>query len=212
MARLFQDLRNLLHPQSTDNLLVRIHFIIVMIRWTGLALWEFEFPFPGSLTSTFLTGRTSTSQSRARTTSRPSSKKRPPPRSSSSLLTSNLSKSDQLLTMHRSPLTPPRWWPSIRASCETSWSFRSRKKNTYSHPHPSLVFFLSVYLTSCVFPGRRSREGVCGRARAPDRARHPAAHHPPLLPPLPRPSCTPPPVFLILVDRSRVGDWLIRWS
>jgi len=30
-----------------DNLLVRIHFIIVMIRWTGLAPWEFEFPFPG---------------------------------------------------------------------------------------------------------------------------------------------------------------------
>ena len=39
-----------------DNLPVRIHFIIVMIRWTGLAPWEFEFPFPGSLTSTFLTG------------------------------------------------------------------------------------------------------------------------------------------------------------
>ena len=37
-----------------DNLLVRIHFIIVMIRWTGLALWEFEYPFPGSLTSAFL--------------------------------------------------------------------------------------------------------------------------------------------------------------
>ena len=37
-----------------DNLLVRIHFIIVMVRWTGLAPWEFEFPFPGSLTSTFL--------------------------------------------------------------------------------------------------------------------------------------------------------------
>ena len=36
------------------NLLVRIHFIIEMIRWTGLAPWEFEFPFPGSLTSTFL--------------------------------------------------------------------------------------------------------------------------------------------------------------
>ena len=32
-----------------DSLLVRIHFIIVMIRWTGLAPWEFEFPFPGSL-------------------------------------------------------------------------------------------------------------------------------------------------------------------
>ena len=29
-----------------DNLLVRIHCIIVMIRWTGLAPWEFEFPFP----------------------------------------------------------------------------------------------------------------------------------------------------------------------
>jgi len=36
------------------NLLVRIHFIIVMIRWTGLAPWKFEFPCPGSLTSTFL--------------------------------------------------------------------------------------------------------------------------------------------------------------
>jgi len=28
-----------------DNLLVRIQFIVVMIRWTGLAPWEFEFPF-----------------------------------------------------------------------------------------------------------------------------------------------------------------------
>ena len=43
-----------------DNLLVRIHFIIVMMRWTDLAPWEFEFPFPGSLTSTFLsTGQVS---------------------------------------------------------------------------------------------------------------------------------------------------------
>ena len=25
-----------------------------MIKWTGLAPWEFEFPFPGSLTATFL--------------------------------------------------------------------------------------------------------------------------------------------------------------
>ena len=32
-----------------DNLLVRVH----IMRWTGLAPWEFEFPFPGSLTSTF---------------------------------------------------------------------------------------------------------------------------------------------------------------
>ena len=37
-----------------DNLLVRIHFIIVIIRWTGLAPGEFEFPFLGSLASTFL--------------------------------------------------------------------------------------------------------------------------------------------------------------
>ena len=36
-----------------DDLLVRTHFIIEMIWWTGLAPWEFEFPFPGSLTSTF---------------------------------------------------------------------------------------------------------------------------------------------------------------
>jgi len=33
--------------------------IIVMIRWTGLAPWEFEFPFSGSLTSTFLARRAS---------------------------------------------------------------------------------------------------------------------------------------------------------
>ena len=37
-----------------DNLLVQIHFIVEMMRWTGLAPWEFEFPFPGSLISTFL--------------------------------------------------------------------------------------------------------------------------------------------------------------
>ena len=37
-----------------DNLLVRVHFILVMIWWTGLAPWEFEFSFPGSLASTFL--------------------------------------------------------------------------------------------------------------------------------------------------------------
>ena len=32
-----------------DNLLIRIHFIIVMVRWTGLAPWEFEFPFQAAL-------------------------------------------------------------------------------------------------------------------------------------------------------------------
>ena len=37
-----------------DNLLVRIHFIIMIVRWTGLTPWEFEFHFPCSLTSTFL--------------------------------------------------------------------------------------------------------------------------------------------------------------
>jgi hypothetical protein len=37
-----------------DNLLVRIHYITVIIRRTGLAPWEFDFLFPGSLTSTFL--------------------------------------------------------------------------------------------------------------------------------------------------------------
>ena len=37
-----------------DNLLVRIHFFIVMIRWTGLTPWKLEFPFPGRLISTFL--------------------------------------------------------------------------------------------------------------------------------------------------------------
>ena len=34
-----------------ENLLVGIHCIIVMIRWTGLAPWEFEFLFGGRLTS-----------------------------------------------------------------------------------------------------------------------------------------------------------------
>jgi hypothetical protein len=48
-----------------DDLLFRIHFIIVMIRWTGPAPWQFEFPFPGSLTSAFL-GRAATSLSQDR--------------------------------------------------------------------------------------------------------------------------------------------------
>ena len=37
-----------------DNLLFQIRFIIVMIRWTGLAPWEFQFIFTGSLTFSFL--------------------------------------------------------------------------------------------------------------------------------------------------------------
>ena len=39
-----------------DNLLVRIHFITVMIQRTGLVPWELDFRFPGSLLSTFLGG------------------------------------------------------------------------------------------------------------------------------------------------------------
>jgi len=48
------------HPREffIGNLLVRIHFIIVMIRWAGLALWEFQLPFRGSLTSAFLEATT----------------------------------------------------------------------------------------------------------------------------------------------------------
>jgi len=40
--------------QRETSLLTTYWSIIMMIRWTGLAPWEFEFPFPGSLTSTFL--------------------------------------------------------------------------------------------------------------------------------------------------------------
>ena len=39
-----------------ENLLARIDIIIVMIRKTGLAPWEFDFPFSGKLTCTFLGG------------------------------------------------------------------------------------------------------------------------------------------------------------
>ena len=37
-----------------NHLLVRIHFIIEVIWWTGLAPREYEFPFPGSFISTYL--------------------------------------------------------------------------------------------------------------------------------------------------------------
>ena len=46
-----------LHPEGNffiDNLLVRMHFVVEIIWWTGLAPWEFQFPFPGNLKSTFL--------------------------------------------------------------------------------------------------------------------------------------------------------------
>ena len=39
-----------------DNLLVQIHLIIEMIWWTGLAPWEFEYPFPGGVIYTLLDG------------------------------------------------------------------------------------------------------------------------------------------------------------
>ena len=41
------------YPLWSTTLYGGVH-ITVMIRWTGLAPWEFEFLFPGSLTSTFL--------------------------------------------------------------------------------------------------------------------------------------------------------------
>ena len=40
------------HPERDffiDSQLVPVHFIIEIIRWTGLAPWGFGFPFPGSL-------------------------------------------------------------------------------------------------------------------------------------------------------------------
>ena len=36
-----------------DKITVQIHSVIVMIRWTRLAPWEYEFPFQGSLTFSF---------------------------------------------------------------------------------------------------------------------------------------------------------------
>jgi hypothetical protein len=38
-------------------LLVRNHFIIQMIWWTGLAHWHFEFPFSGIFISAFLSSK-----------------------------------------------------------------------------------------------------------------------------------------------------------
>ena len=52
-----EELHRYLRPQSSarefliGNLLVRIHLIIVMTRWTGLAPWEFAFLFSGSRTA-----------------------------------------------------------------------------------------------------------------------------------------------------------------
>ena len=46
--------------RDIENLLVRIHFVLEIIWWTGLAPWEFEFRFSGSLTSTFLGHRYTT--------------------------------------------------------------------------------------------------------------------------------------------------------
>jgi hypothetical protein len=55
-----------------DNLQVRIHFIIVMFRWTGLAPWQFEFPFLGSLTVCFQDMRVSYRQAAGPTDGAPS--------------------------------------------------------------------------------------------------------------------------------------------
>jgi len=41
---------------SIDNLLIRIHFIIKRIWWTGLAAWEVEFAFSLQVTATSAEG------------------------------------------------------------------------------------------------------------------------------------------------------------
>ena len=45
-----------IHPAGEDffidNLLARLHFVIVTFRWNSLVPRELEFPFPGSLAST----------------------------------------------------------------------------------------------------------------------------------------------------------------
>ena len=68
------------------TILVRINSIIGMIWWTGLAPWEIEFPFPGSLISTFLWCRRLTqSQGTGGASSTPSPTMHlPPPTRSSS--------------------------------------------------------------------------------------------------------------------------------
>ena len=48
-----QDSALIQRESSVDNLLVRSHCIIVMIKWTGLARWQFDF-VPCSLASTVL--------------------------------------------------------------------------------------------------------------------------------------------------------------
>ena len=50
LTRLFPDSLLLQREFLIDNLQVRV----VMIRWTGLAPWEFELCFPGRGASTFL--------------------------------------------------------------------------------------------------------------------------------------------------------------
>jgi len=118
-----------------DNLLVRVHFIIVMIRWTGLAPWEFEFPFPGSLTSTFL-----------------AEGKVPNPNPKSQILNPEFQKSNsepepqksnsELCSLHQNP-TPrtlnacPRWTPPPPPICSQSVVVHSRARITI-HIGPTL--------------------------------------------------------------------------
>ena len=52
--RQIRSLRPLKGEFLIDSLLVRNQLIIVMMRWSGFAPWEFEFSLPASLTSTFL--------------------------------------------------------------------------------------------------------------------------------------------------------------
>jgi len=50
MGAMLMDLEHVLQTLLLGAVQVRIHFIIVMIGWTGLAPWEFEIPFPDSFT------------------------------------------------------------------------------------------------------------------------------------------------------------------
>jgi len=86
-----------------DNLLVRILFIIVMIRWTGLAPWEFEFPFSRRCTRR---GWATQSTPRSFSTATPSSRTLVHP--SSSLFLSSLELRDTKV-----------YEPQIRARLET---------------------------------------------------------------------------------------------
>ena len=107
-----------------------------MTRWTGLAPWEFEFPFPGSLTSTFLCRwRRRSTQARpkkragGRTASRAA--RQTPATSGTSVPTSS----------------HPRLSGSVLSRASPFWHFYKFALNhTYNLPPFAVVYFiLSLY-------------------------------------------------------------------